>query len=47
VNDVKRAGKIELDRLRNNLHAILTLADAFLPDAELKKATGLLMLHRP
>ena len=31
--------EIELDKLRNNLHAILTIADQFLPDAELKKAT--------
>jgi hypothetical protein len=34
-----RPGEIELDKLRNNLHAILTLADPFLPHAELKKAT--------
>ena len=31
--------EIELDKLRNNLHAILTIADRFLPGAELKKAT--------
>ena len=32
-------GKIELDKLRNNLHAILTITDQFLPKANLKKAT--------
>ena len=32
-------GEIELDKLRNNLHAILTIADRFLPKANLKKAT--------
>ena len=31
--------KIKLDRLRDNLHAILTISDQFLPNAELKKAT--------
>lgn len=31
--------KIKLDRFRDNLHAILTIADQFLPNAELKKAT--------
>lgn len=31
--------EIELDKLRNNLHAILTISDAFLPDAALKAAT--------
>ena len=31
--------EIKLDKLRNNLHAILTIADQFLPEAELKKAT--------
>ena len=30
---------IELDKLKNNLHSILTLSDPFLPDAELSKAT--------
>ena len=30
---------IKLDKLRNNLHAILTITDQFLPNAELKKAT--------
>lgn len=30
--------EIRLDKLRNNLHAILTITDQFLPEAELKKA---------
>ncbi|MGL1889291.1 MAG: hypothetical protein OCD76_22445 [Reichenbachiella sp.] len=30
---------IELDKLRNNLHAILTISDQFLPEANLKAAT--------
>ena len=34
-----KPGPIELDKLKNNLHAILTLSDAFLPHAELKAAT--------
>ncbi|MFC5458556.1 hypothetical protein [Massilia niabensis] len=34
-----KPGTIELDQLKNNLHAILTIADPFLPHAELKKAT--------
>lgn len=37
-----RPGAIELDQLKNNLHAILTIADAFLPHAGLKGATGTL-----
>jgi len=32
-------GNIELDKLKNNLHAILTISDQFLPNAELKNAT--------
>lgn len=32
-------GKIKLERLRDNLHAILTISDPFLPKANLKKAT--------
>jgi len=32
--------EIQLDKLRNNLHAILTITDQFLPEAELKKAAG-------
>ncbi len=35
-----KPGDIELDKLRNNLNAILTIADQFLPKAELKKATN-------
>ncbi len=31
-------GEIRLDKLQNNLLAILTISDQFLPDAELKKA---------
>ena len=34
-----KPGAIELDKLQNNLHAILTISDQFLPDAALKKAT--------
>lgn len=30
--------EIKLDKLRNNIHAILTITDQFLPEAELKKA---------
>lgn len=30
---------INLDRLRDNLHSILTITDQFLPNAGLKKAT--------
>ena len=32
-------GNIELDKLKNNLHSILTISDQFLPSAGLKKAT--------
>lgn len=31
--------EINLERLRDNLHAILTISDQFLPEANLKKAT--------
>jgi len=31
--------EIKLDSLRDNIHAILTIADEFLPLADLKKAT--------
>ena len=31
---------IKLDKLKNNLHAILTISDQFLPQAELKSATN-------
>lgn len=34
-----KPGEIKLDRMRDNLHAILTIADQFLPKADLKKAT--------
>lgn len=37
-----KSGELELDNLRNNLNAILTIADQFLPEAELKKATEML-----
>jgi hypothetical protein len=32
-------GEIKLEKLRDNLHSILTITDPFLPKAELKKAT--------
>ncbi|WP_341503695.1 hypothetical protein [Gallaecimonas sp. GXIMD4217] len=32
-------GPVDLDKLRNNLNAILTISDRFLPEAELKKVT--------
>ena len=35
-------GAIELGKLKNNLHAILTISDAFLPHAGLKQATGMI-----
>ena len=31
--------EMDKDKLKNNLHAILTISDTFLPHAELKKAT--------
>jgi hypothetical protein len=31
-------GSLELEKLKNNLHAILTISDQFLPHAQLKKA---------
>tara|TARA_R100001369_G_scaffold21491_2_gene39085 strand:+ start:8051 stop:8344 length:294 start_codon:yes stop_codon:yes gene_type:complete len=34
-----KPGEIKLERLRDNLNAILTIADQFLPKANLKKAT--------
>jgi len=34
-----KPSEIKLERLRDNLHAILTIADQFLPNAGLKKAT--------
>lgn len=33
-----KPGEIELDKLRNSLHAVLTISDQFLPHAELKAA---------
>lgn len=33
-----KPGTIELEDLKNNMHAILTVSDQFLPHAELKKA---------
>lgn len=41
-----RPGKLDPDSLKNNLHAILTISDQFLPDAELKKATANIYLDR-
>lgn len=35
-----KPGDIALDQLRNNLHAILTISDQFLPEAGLKDATA-------
>lgn len=35
-----KPGNIELDKLKNNIHSILTISDQFLPNAELKKATN-------
>ncbi|SDL24608.1 hypothetical protein [Kriegella aquimaris] len=32
-------GEIKSERLRDNLHAVLTISDQFLPQADLKKAT--------
>ena len=34
-----KPGEIKLERLRDNLHAILTISDQFLTHADLKKAT--------
>ncbi|QOL51574.1 hypothetical protein [Massilia litorea] len=39
-------GDIELEKLRNNLHAILTISDQFLPQAGLKRATETLYAGR-
>ncbi len=33
-----KPGELELEKLRNNLHSILTISDQFLPQAGLKKA---------
>ncbi|WP_196137860.1 hypothetical protein [Aliikangiella sp. G2MR2-5] len=40
-----KPGNIELDKLKNNLHAILMISDQFLPEAELKKATNKLYME--
>ncbi len=40
-----KPGEIQLDKLRNNLHAILTIGDPFLPKADLKKARDKLYLE--
>ena len=42
-----RPGPIELDKLKNNLHSILTLSDQFLPHAGLKAATEKLYADSP
>lgn len=34
-----KPGEINLERLRDNIHSVLTISDQFLPNAELKKAT--------
>jgi len=36
--------EMKLDRLRDNLHSILTISDQFLPKADLKNATEKLYL---
>jgi len=40
-----KPGTIEPEKLKNNLHAILTISDQFLPHAGLKKATERLYLE--
>lgn len=35
-----KPGDINLERLRDNIHAVLTISDEFLPKAELKEATA-------
>jgi len=35
-----KPGDIDLERLRDNIHAILTISDDFLPKAGLKEATS-------
>ena len=34
-----KPGEIELDKLRDNLHSILTISDQFLPESDLKSTT--------
>ena len=40
-----KPGEIELTRLRDNLHAILTISNQFLPGADLIKATEKLYVN--
>jgi hypothetical protein len=40
-----KPGDIELDKLRNSLHAILTISDQFLPQAQLKHAAEKLWVN--
>jgi hypothetical protein len=42
-----KPGDIAPDQLRNNLHAILTIADQFLPEAQLKAASDRLWTQAP
>jgi len=37
-------GELELDKLKNNLHSILTISDQFLPNVKLKETTEKLYL---
>jgi hypothetical protein len=41
-----KPGSLELDKLRDNLHAILTISDQFLPHAGLKTAREKIYLDR-
>jgi hypothetical protein len=41
-----KPGSLELDKLKDNLHAILTISDQFLPHADLKKATEKIYVDR-
>jgi hypothetical protein len=34
-----KPGELEIEKLTNNIHAILTITDQFIPNAELKNAT--------
>lgn len=34
-----KPGELEVEKLTNNIHAILTIADQFIPHAKLKNAT--------
>lgn len=33
-------GRLKLDELRNNIHAIATISDQFIPNAKLKESTS-------